>query len=381
MEQVYLDYHAHAPIDPAVASALTTAYSKFDANPHSTHLAGERAHRAVAIARGEVAALLGAEPSEIIFASGATEANNLAIIGMMRALMDAGRPRLLVGAGEHASVLAAADAAPGAVVERLPLTPSGMIDLDRMAVMLDERVGMVSVAAANHEIGTLQPITKIAALAHGVGALLHSDLAQAAGHVPVDLGVLDLASLSAHKLSGPVGIGALYVRRKLRKRLTPMIVGGGQEGGLRAGSIPVPLCVAFGAACRIAARDMAVEAVRVRDLRDRLLECLAKVGGMVVNGGGDRLPGNINVSFEGVDGEALAMRVRGEVAISTGSACSSRSLEPSHVLAAIGVSPRQAEGAVRIGIGRATTDSDIEVAADALIAAVGALRATVRQVA
>jgi len=192
---------------------------------------------------------------------------------------------------------------------------------------------------------------------------------------------VDLASVSAHKLSGPVGIGALFVRRRLRKRIRALAVGGGQEGSLRAGTVPAPLCAAFGVACRIAGSEMASEGGRVEGLRDRLLDRLRSAGGMVMNGGGDRLPGNINVSFEGVDGEALAMRVRGEVAISTGSACTSRSLEPSHVLAAIGVTGQRAEGAVRIGLGRATTWGDIELAGDALVTAVKALRATLRRVA
>lgn len=381
MGQVYLDYHAHAPIDPVVAEALTAAYIRYDANPHSTHLAGERAHRALSEARADVAALIGAEPSEVIFVSGATEANNLAIAGMMRSLVETGRPRLLVGAGEHASVLAAADAAAGATVEHVPLTNTGMVDLNRLAEMLDDRVGLVSVAAANHEIGSVQPLIEISALVRSVGGLVHSDLAQAAGHIPVDLRAIDLASVSAHKLSGPVGVGALFVRRRLRKRLTPITFGGGQEGGLRAGSVPVPLCVAFGVACRIAARDMAIEADRVAGLRDHLLESLGRAGGMTLNGGDDRLPGNINVSFDGVDGEALAMRVRGEVSISTGSACSSRSLEPSHVLTAIGVTGPRAEGAIRIGVGRATTSTDVEVAASVIVEAVAALRATLRRVA
>ena len=378
---VYLDHHAHSQLDPRVAELLADAFLRFDANPHSTHLAGEESRRAVEDARVHVADLIGVQPAEIIFTSGATEANNMALRGMAAHLAAAGPSRILVSAGEHPSVLEAAANAQDMMVGQIPLTPDGVVDLSQLRRMSEEGTGLVSVAAANHEIGTVQPLSEIAAVAGAGGALLHSDLAQAAGKIPVDVSILDLASLSSHKLGGPGGIGALMVKRRLRRHLRPITVGGGQEAGARPGTVPAPLCVAFGEACRIASAEMDADAVRMARLRDRLLARLRLAGGLDVNGGSARLPGNLNVSFDGVDGEALALRIRDVVSVSTGSACTSASLEPSHVLKAIGLSDRRAEGAIRVGLGRATTESDIDVAADAIVSAVAMLRATLRRVA
>ena len=378
---VYLDHHAHSLLDPRVAELLADAFLRFDANPHSTHLAGEESRRAVEDARVHVADLIGVQPGEIIFTSGATEANNMALRGMASHLSAAGRSGILVSAGEHPSVLEAAANAQGMMVGQIPLTPDGIVDLSQLRRMSEERTGLVSVAAANHEIGTVQPLCEIAAVAGAGGALLHSDLAQAAGKIPIDVSVLDLASLSSHKLGGPGGIGALMVKRRLRRHLRPITVGGGQEAGARPGTVPAPLCVAFGEACRIASAQMDADAVRMARLRDRLLARLRLAGGLDVNGGSTRLPANLNVSFDGVDGEALVLRIRDVVSVSTGSACTSASLEPSHVLKAIGVSDRRAEGAIRVGLGRATTEADIDVAADAIVSAVAILRATLRRVA
>jgi len=380
-QPIYLDYHAHAPLDPRVARVLADAYAQFDANPHSSHWHGERAHQAVEAARRDVANLLGVEPSEVIFTSGATEANNLALAGIMPHLRSVGSACILVGAGEHPSILAAASTALDCPVERIPLQVDGQLDLAALERLLKQPVGMVSVAAANHEIGTIQPLSQIATAVRSAGALLHSDLAQAAGKVRVDAASFDLASLSAHKLGGPVGIGALVIKRNLRRRLAPLQHGGGQENGLRAGTVPAPLCVAFGEACRIADEELEVDAARVAALRDELRDRLASVGAMAVNGGAERLPGNLNLTFANVDGEALVLRVRDRVSLSTGSACTSASLEPSHVLQAIGVIGRAAEGAIRIGLGRHTTAADIHEAADVITAAVSDLRATVRHAA
>lgn len=377
---IYLDHQAHAPIDGRVVEVLARAFVELDANPHSTHVSGEDARKAVEAARGQVAALIGAEPSEVTFTSGATEANNLAFGGLRERLATIGRTRVLASEGEHPSVLAAAEAFSDSV-ELIPLTPSGVIDLAAFERLLRSGAGLVSVAAANHEIGTVQPIGEISRLTRAAGAILHSDLAQAAGKVHVDMAALDLASVSSHKLGGPVGIGALAIRRPLRRHMRAIQHGGGQEGGLRAGSVPAPLCVAFGEACAIASREMAVEGGRVAALRDALLARLRDAGRVVVNGGPDRLPGNLNVSFDGVDGEALVLRLRPQLSISTGSACTSTSLEPSHVLAAIGVTGRRAEGAVRISLGRSTTEAQVAVAGEAIAAAVAALRATLRRVA
>ncbi len=378
---IYLDHQAHEPLDPRVAATIADAFARYDANPHSTHGPGEEARSAVEEARRNVANLIGAEPAEIIFTSGATEANNIAIRGVARRLTQIDSNRLLVAAGEHPSVLAACEDLAGMRVVLLPLQSTGELDLTELDRSLASGTGLVSVAAANHEIGTVQDMASISRRTRAAGALLHTDLAQAAGKVQVGIEGIDLASMSAHKLGGPMGVGALYVRRSLRRHMQPITRGGGQEGGLRPGTVPVALCVGFGEACRLAEMEMETDASRVARLRDSLLEQLSEAGGLVVNGGGPRLPGNLNVSFDGVDGEALVMRLRNVVALSTGSACTSASLEPSHVLAAIGVIGRRAEQAVRLSLGRATTQENVAAAAAEIFAAVQALRATARRVA
>ncbi len=375
---IYLDYHAHAPLDPRVLETLTSSYQSDDANPDSRHRHGERARSALSVARAEVAALLDASASEIVFTSGATEANNLALEGSSEVLASRGRRRILIGATEHASVLLAAERLGdrGFEIERVPVGPDGGFDAATIARMAGSDTGLVSIAAANHEIGTLQPIAALSAAARAAGALFHSDLSQALGKVEVRSEHLDLASLSSHKMCGPVGVGALFVARRVRARFAASLVGGGQEGGARSGSVPVPLCVAFGTACRIAGAESAEEAVRVGALRDTLLSRMVAIGGITLNGRErDRLAGNINVCIDGVDGEALVMRLRDVASLSTGSACSSRSLTPSHVLLALGLGVESAETAIRIGLGRFTTDDEIETAAEAIEAAVRELRA------
>lgn len=380
-DPIYLDYHAHAPIDPRVVSVLTHALNELDANPHSSHRHGQRARDAVEACRRDVASLVGVEASEIVLLSGATEANNLAIRGLAATIRAGDQVRLLIGAGEHPSVIAAAEAVPNARIDLIPLNAEGTADLAALDRLLEKGADIVSVAGANHEIGTIQPLSQISQRARAAGAILHSDLAQCAGKIPIDGTLLDAASVSAHKFGGPVGIGALVIRRRLRRRLQPMMVGGGQEGGLRAGTVAPALCAAFGAACRIAIDEMDEEARRVAGLRDELHASLAAVGGLFVNGGAPKLPGNLNISFADVDGEALVMRVGDRVSISTGSACTSTSLSPSHVLAAIGVTGRRAEGAIRLGLGRSTTAAEVAETARIVTEAVIALRATLRRVA
>lgn len=379
---IYLDYHAHAPLDPEVAGAMFQAFSTLDANPHAHHAAGDRCKRALDESRSTVAAFLGCGVAELIFTSGATEANNLAFHGVAAKLLAKGRHRILLGAGEHASVFAAAKRLEGFVVETVPLLRSGSLDLDALASQLGPDVGLVSVAWANHEIGTIQPMAQIAGLVHEAGALLHSDLAQACGHVAVDTGVLDLASIAAHKFSGPIGVGALMIRRDLRPGFQALIVGGGQEGGVRSGTTSVPLCVGLATACEIAAKVWEEENARVAQLRDLLLARLDEVRGIEVNGAMEnRLAGNLNVSFQHVDAEALVMRVRDQLAVSTGSACSADSLEPSTVLLALGLDDERAESAVRFGLGRFTTQEEVENAARIVLDAVSTLRRMTRRVA
>ncbi|TIM30552.1 MAG: cysteine desulfurase [Mesorhizobium sp.] len=379
---IYLDYHSHSPVEPRVLQRMIEAYSTVDANPHSMHKHGGAAHAAVETARSQVAELLGSRRSEILFTSGATESNNLALGGLVKHLYSVGKRRIVVSAIEHASVLEkAADLGHQRWnIDVVPVTRSGRIDLASLEALLDETTGLVSVAWANHEIGVVQPMAEISRIVRGKGALLHSDLAQIAGKLPVSTSVLDLASVSAHKLGGPTGVGALHVSRRLRPKLLPMLRGGGQEGGARSGTVSPPLCVGFGTACALAGAEIAQESVRVARLRDRLRSRLLAIAGAVENGDGQaRLPGNLNLRFEDVDGEALVLRLQDEVSLSTGSACTARILEPSHVLLAIGLSRQQAETAVRIGLGHGTTTNEVDKAADAIERAVEALRSTRRR--
>ncbi len=375
---IYLDYQAHTPIDPRVLSLLVEAYA-LEGNPHSSHGHGAVAREAVERARVQVADLIGVRSAEVVFTSGATESNNLALSGLAAHLSAISRPRVLVSAGEHPSVIAAATAARrlGCEFDLLPLGPDGLVDLGRLADHVDDSVGLVSISAANHEVGSISNLQEIVAVCHAAGSLVHSDLSQAAGSIPLSAADLDLASFSAHKLYGPSGIGALYVRRSLRSKLAAQILGGGQEGGLRAGTLPVALCVAFGAACELVRCELGREASRIEALRDELLDTLLQIPGATLNGARlPRLPGNINVRFEGVDAEALLVAVKDTVSISSGSACTSIRLEPSHVLLAMGLSEEEAEESVRIGLGRWTTPDHVEIANEAITAAVASLRNT-----
>lgn len=371
---INFDHHAHTPLDPQVHAVLCRAFREADANVHANSPTAEQARAAVEHAREEVAALLGVASNEVVFTSGATESNNLAIQGLAAELSARGRRRIVVGAGEHPSVIAAGERLAGFEVVRASLTPSGVVDLEALATLVTPTTGLVSVAAANHETGVIQPLAEIGKIAHAVGALFHSDLAQAAGRLAVELTAVDLASVSAHKLHGPLGIGGLVVRRAVRRRMQPLLAGGGQEGGLRAGTLPAPLCIGFGAACEIARTRRSADAARLARLRDRLLARLESSTALSVNGRLDgRLPNNLNVSFDGVDGEALVMYVRDRLTIATGSACTSKALEPSHVLLAMGLSRSAAESAIRIGLGRDVDEVEIDAGAEILIAAVNDL--------
>lgn len=379
---IYLDYHSHAPMHPAAKDAMFEAYQRFDYNPHSTHTHGTATHEAVEDSRAKVASLIGARPSEIIFTSGATEANNLVFAGLRDHLASLGKKKIAVSAIEHPSVLKAADALrrDGFETVLLPVKPDGLIDLDAAAATITPDTGLVSVAAANHEVGVLQPMAALSELARERGALFHSDVAQAAGKVAIDSRLIDLASISAHKLGGPGGIGCLYVRRLVKPKMGPLITGGGQEAGLRSGTLPAPLCIGFGTACVLATLEMSLAAERVAQLRDALLARLLVVPGSILNGSlRSRLPGNINISFDDVDGEALAFNLQHILSVSTGSTCSAKSLEPSPVLLAMGVQRNIAESAIRIGIGALTTAQDIETAATAIVASVNELRSIRRR--
>jgi cysteine desulfurase len=379
---IYLDHHATTPCDPRVVEAMRPYWSDEFGNAASrTHAFGWRASEAVERAREHVARALGADPREVIFTSGATESNNLALLGAARALRARGRPaRIVTCATEHRAVLdpCAALAREGFDVERLPVQSDGRLDPERLRAALARPAALVSVMHANNEIGVIQPIAELAALARASGALFHCDAAQSVGKLATDTAALgvDLLSATAHKLYGPKGIGALFVRhRDPRVVLEPIVTGGGHERGLRSGTLPVPLVVGFGAACELACELRVEEAARVLALRELLWERLSAESDVVRNGHPtERLPGNLNVSFGGVEGEALLMALP-DLALSTGSACTSASPEPSHVLRALGGGPARALSSLRFGIGRTNTQDEIERAAARVVEELRRLRA------
>lgn len=379
---VYLDYQSTTPVDPRVLDAMLPFFTAKFGNPHSSsHAFGREAAEAVETARSQVAALIGAESREIVFTSGATESNNLAIKGAARFLRGR-RGRVVTLTTEHKCVLESVRALEREGFETvvLEVRGDGIVDMDRLAGAVDANTALVSVMAANNEIGVLQDLAAIGPLCRERGALFHTDAAQAVGKIPIDVEAMniDLLSISGHKLYGPKGVGALYVRRRPRVRLEPLFDGGGQERGLRSGTAPAPLCVGLGTACAVAGSEMAAEGERLARLRDRLIHRLTEgVPGTMVNGDRRRrLAGNLNVAFPGIDALAL-LETLPDLAVSTGSACTSAAVEPSYVLRAIGLSDELANGAIRIGLGRFTTEAEIEFAADALIAAIGRQRAEV----
>ena len=383
---IYLDNQASTPLDPRVLDAMMPYFTEHFGNPHSeSHVYGHRAMEAIDAARGAIASLIHADPREIIFTSGATEANNLALKGaahFAREHPPASGPRdhIVTLQTEHKCVLesCAALEREGFSVTYLPVGESGLVSLEALQAALTERTLIVSIMAAHNEIGIIQPLAEIGALCRARGVLFHTDAAQALGKIPLDVEAMkiDLMSMSGHKLYGPKGVGALYVRRRPRVRLVPLIDGGGQERGLRSGTLPTPLCVGFGKACAIAAAEMAGEAKRLTGLRERLQASLAqRVPGLVVNGDIDhRLPGSLNVSVPGTTAPDL-IEACSSIAISTGSACTSASVEPSYVLRALGLSDDRANASVRLGLGRFTTAADVDYAADAIAAAAARLRA------
>lgn len=374
---VYLDNQATTPCDPRVVEAMLPWFTEKFGNPHSAeHGMGRQAEEAVETARAAVAALIGADPREIVFTSGATEANNLAIKGSARFAASVGDPRrrIVTVATEHKCVLeSVADlAAEGFQPMVLPVRGDGLLDAEALRQALSVPTLLVSIMAVNNETGVVQNIPALAAIAREAGALFHTDAAQAAGKVALDVQAMGahLLSLSAHKMYGPKGVGALYVRRRPRTRLAPLLSGGGQERGLRSGTLPVPMIVGFGAACTLAATELAEEAARIAGLRDRLEQSLLRaVPGSVVNGSRTaRIPGNLNLTFPGANAAELMRRVP-ELCVSTGSACSSADIEPSYVLRAMGLNPAAAARTLRFGIGRFTSAADVDFAAGALAAA------------
>ena len=378
---VYLDFHATTPVDPRVLQAMLPYFNHLFGNASSRqHRFGWQADEAVERARQQVATLIGAKAKEIVFTSGATEANNLAIRGVVAARRDRGNHVVTV-ATEHHAVLDTCKALErdGCRVTVLPVERDGLVDPERFAAALDDDTVLASVMAANNEIGVLQPMAALSRACRARGVWLHTDAVQAVGRIPVDVEALgvDLASLTAHKLYGPKGAGALYVRRASKVEVAPLFAGGGQERGIRPGTLNVPGIVGFGAAAELCGQELPAEGPRVAALRDRLLAALqAGLDAVTVNGSlSARLPHNLHVSFAGVDGEALMTGLADDVAASSGSACASGSREPSHVVKALGLGAAEQWGAVRFGLGRTTTDDDVTFAAERVVALVQRLRA------
>jgi cysteine desulfurase len=374
---VYLDNQATTRCDPRVLSVMLPFFSEQYGNPHSVeHIMGTTAETAVEEARAHVAALLGADTREVVFTSGATESNNIAIKGAARHARQMGsdRRRVVTVATEHKCVVeSVADlAAEGFEPVFLPVRADGLLDPDVLREALTVPTLLVSVMGVNNEIGVVQDIPALAAIAKQAGALFHSDLAQAVGKIPLDLTgwKVDLASVSGHKLYGPKGVGALFVRRRPRVRVAPLFSGGGQERGLRSGTLPAPLIVGLGEACRLAGLEMTEEAGRIADLRARMLDRLrAELPGVRVNGSMEsRIPGNLNLTFPAATAADIMARAP-ELCVSTGSACSSAEVEPSYVLKALGLGDEAAARTLRVGIGRFTSAADIDYAVAALAAA------------
>lgn len=378
--RIYLDFNASAPVRDEVADAVVAAMRTRYGNASSVHRFGQEAKAALDEARSAVAALIGGDAPDIVFTSGGTESDNTAIRGVAHALEAKGRRHLIATAIEHEAVRATLQALEqrGWRTTLVPVGRSGVVDPAAVERVIDHQTSLVSVMLANNEIGTIQPVAAIAAIARAHGAVMHTDAVQGAGRIPIrvkDLGV-DLLSLSGHKFGGPKGVGVLWMRRGLA--IHPWATGGRQERGRRAGTENVPAIEGLGVAARIARQELADAGPRMATLRDRIdTELLARIPGAAVNAGdGPRVPNTTNVSFEGVEGESLVIGLDLDgIAVSTGSACSSGTLEPSHVLRAIGLAPHRVQSAIRFSLGPSTTTEEIDRTIDAVARVVGRLRA------
>ncbi len=376
---IYLDYQSTTPTDPRVVEKMLPYFTEKFGNPHSrSHKYGWEAEEAGEIARGEVARLIGATEKEIVFTSGATESNNLALKGVARFYKDK-KKHIITAVTEHKCVLDTCRnlERDGFEVTYLPVQQNGLIDLEQLKAAIREDTLIVSIMAINNEIGVIQPLAEIGKICREAGAFFHTDAAQAFGKIPLDVEAMniDMMSISGHKIYGPKGIGALYVRRRPRVRLEALIHGGGQERGMRSGTLPTPLVVGLGEAARIANAEMGAEAERIRMLSDKFMTAvLDNVKDVYLNGDREhRWPGNINLSFAYIEGESMIMAIK-DLAVSSGSACTSASLEPSYVLRSLGVSEELAHTSIRFGIGRFTTEAEVDKAIEIVCGAIDRLR-------
>lgn len=377
---VYMDNHATTPVDPRVLDEMLPFFTQHFGNPASrSHSLGWEAQEAVQTARQRVARLIGATAEEIIFTSGATESDNLAIKGLAEARREKGN-HIISASTEHKAVLDSLKRSEksGFDVTYLPVDAEGVVDLAHLKRAITKRTILVTIMAANNEIGVLQPIAEIGRLCREHELAFHTDAAQAAGKIPIDVhrDNLDLVSISGHKMYGPKGVGALFVRAKNSSiELSALIDGGGHERGMRSGTLNVPGIVGLGKACEIAQQELALESARLAELRDRLKEkILSQLDGVSVNGSIDsRLPGNLNLSFADIDGEALLMGIN-DIAVSSGAACNSAQVEPSYVLKALGLSDDLAQASIRFGLGRFTTAEEVDYVARRVVETVRQLR-------
>jgi cysteine desulfurase len=381
--RIYFDHNATTPVDPAVAETIARVTIEEFGNPSSVHHFGQRAKAVLDEARSSVATLIGGEPSEVVFTSGGTESDNFALRGVAEALEPTGRKHLIASSIEHEAVLVTlrALARRGWRVTLLPVDATGIVKPGSLEQAITNDTAIVSVMHANNEIGTIQPVKELSAIAHAHGALMHTDAVQSIGKIPVDVRALDvdLLALSGHKFNGPKGVGALWVKRGAR--VTSILTGGKHERSRRAGTENVPGIAGLGVAAQLAARKLTAASPRVAALRDRLeAEILAHVAGTAVNGAREpRVPNTTNISFEAIEAESLLIALDLEgVAVSTGSACSSGTLEPSHVLRAMGLPSPRTQNSIRLSLGATNTDAEVDFVVSKLPAIVEKLRSLTR---